>query len=75
MVMTDRELYSRTTATAIDYYGCTDLARILNVNADDLQMWATGHRRPPTHVFLRIIDLANADETSRATLAGTANVL
>jgi len=41
-------------------YGYADLARILNVNIGDLQLWAAGERRPPTHVFLRIIDLSNA---------------
>jgi hypothetical protein len=55
-MVTDRELYS----LVIAYYGYTDLARILNVNVGDLHLWAAGERRPPKHVFLRIIDLANA---------------
>jgi hypothetical protein len=56
----DRELYMQTIAAVISYYGYTHLARILNVKVEDLRRWATGERRPPTHVFLRIIDLANA---------------
>jgi hypothetical protein len=59
-MVTDRELYSRTTAMVVAYYGYTDLARLLNVDIGDLQLWAAGERRPPTHVFLRIIDMANA---------------
>jgi hypothetical protein len=57
----DRELYMQTIAAVISYYGYTDLARILNVKVEDLRRWAAGERRPPTHVFLRIIDLANAE--------------
>ena len=58
---TDRELYSRTITAVITCYGYTDLARILNVTVDDLHIWAAGKRRPPTHIFLRIIHLANDD--------------
>ena len=59
-MVTDRELYSRTTAAVIAYYGYTYLACILNVKVWDLDRWARGEARPPTDVFLRIIDLANA---------------
>jgi hypothetical protein len=43
------------------YYGYTYIACIRNVNIDDLRRWAAGQRRPLTHVFSRIIDLANGD--------------
>jgi hypothetical protein len=62
----DRELYARTTVAVIACYGYGDLARILNVNIWDLHLWATGERRPPTHVFLRIIDLANVEAKETA---------
>ncbi|HZO00137.1 MAG TPA: hypothetical protein VFB93_02970 [Burkholderiales bacterium] len=58
-MVTDRELYVNAISTAIDYYGFTDLARILNVNADDLDQWSQGKSRPPADVFFRIIDLTN----------------
>jgi hypothetical protein len=59
-MVSDRELYSRTTAMVVAYYGEADLARILDVNVTDLHLWATGGRRPPRHLLLRIVDLANA---------------
>jgi hypothetical protein len=62
---TDRDLYARITNDVIDYYGYTYLVCILNVNVRDLDRWAEGRARPPTHVFLRIIDLANAEVTER----------
>lgn len=55
----DRELYTRTISTVVDYYeGYETLALILNVNIDELRRWADGRSRPPTEVFLRIVDLA-----------------
>jgi hypothetical protein len=57
MVTTDRELYVRTISDVIDYYGDTQVALTLNVSIDDLESWLGGTSRPPTHVFLRIIDL------------------
>jgi hypothetical protein len=36
------------------------LALILNVQVDDLCRWADGTARPPTDVFLKIIDLNEA---------------
>lgn len=55
----DRELYTRTISSVVDYYeGYETLALILNVNVDELRRWADGRSRPPTAVFLRIIDLA-----------------
>jgi hypothetical protein len=53
----DRVLYTRTITDVIDYYGYTQLALCLNVSIDDLDRWARGKGRPPTHVFLRIIEL------------------
>jgi hypothetical protein len=66
LMVTDRELYSRTTAAVIADYGYTHLARILNVTVRDLERWAAGQNRPPTHVFLLIIDLANAEAKEAA---------
>lgn len=55
----DRELYTRTISSVVDYYeGYETLALILNVNIDELRRWADGRARPPTEVFLRIVDLA-----------------
>jgi hypothetical protein len=59
---TDRSLYARATADVIDYYGYTHLARILNVRVDDLHRWSAGESRPPTAIFLQIIDLKNEVE-------------
>jgi hypothetical protein len=55
----DRELYARTISGLVDYYeGYPTLALILNVSVDELRRWAEGRSRPPTDVFLRIVDLA-----------------
>lgn len=55
----DRELYTRTISSVVDYYeGYETLALILNVNVDELRRWADGRSRPPTEIFLRIVDLA-----------------
>jgi hypothetical protein len=58
-MVTDRELTARITSDVIDCYGDTYLACILNVKVRDLHSWASGERRAPTHMLLRIIDLAN----------------
>jgi hypothetical protein len=55
----DRELYIRTISTVVDYFeGYDTLALILNVKVDELRRWADGRSRPPTEIFLRIVDLA-----------------
>ena len=55
----DRELYTSTISSVVDYYeGYETLALILNVNVDDLRRWADGRSRPPTEGFFRIMDLA-----------------
>lgn len=55
----DRELYIRTIAAVVeDYEGYATLALILNVRVEELQRWAEGRSRPPTDVFMRIIDLS-----------------
>ena len=55
----DRELYIRTISSVVDYFeGYETLALILNVNVDELRRWANGRSRPPTDVFLRIVELA-----------------
>lgn len=54
----DREIYTRTIASLVECYdGYATLALILNVRVDELQRWAEGKARPPTDVFLRMIDL------------------
>ncbi len=55
----DRELYTRTIASVVDYFeGYETPALILNVSVEDLRRWAEGRSRPPTEVFFRIVDLA-----------------
>ena len=53
----DRELYVQTITEVIDHYGYTQVAERLNVGMDDLDLWISGQRRPPTAVFLQIIHL------------------
>lgn len=59
-MVTDRNLYCETVARAIDDYGYSELALILNVTVEELDSWATGQRRPPAHIFFRIINLTGA---------------
>ena len=61
-MVTDRDLYVRTISDVIGYYGDTQVALTLNVRTDDLQRWLAGKSRPPTHVFLRIIELKSKVE-------------
>jgi hypothetical protein len=55
----DREIYTSTISSLVEYFeGYGTLALILNVNVDELRRWAEGKSRPPTEIFLRIVDLA-----------------
>lgn len=55
----DREFYTSTISSVVDYFeGYETLALILNVNVEELRRWADGRSRPPSDVFLRIVDLA-----------------
>jgi hypothetical protein len=55
----DRELYTSTISSVVDYFeGYETLALILNVNVEELRRWADGKSRPPSDIFLRIVDLA-----------------
>lgn len=55
----DRELYTRTITSLVDSFeGYGTLALILNVKVEELRRWAEGRSRPPTDVFLRMVDLA-----------------
>jgi hypothetical protein len=55
----DRELYISTISSVVDYFeGYETLALVLNVNVEELRRWADGRSRPPSDVFLRIVDLA-----------------
>jgi len=56
-MVTARDLYIRTITEVIDHYGYTQLALYLNVSIHDLDCWLAGESRPPTDVFLRIIEL------------------
>ena len=53
----DKNLFVDTITDVVDYYGYTHVASILNVKIDDLYDWSEGKNRPPTDVFLRIIEL------------------
>jgi hypothetical protein len=56
--MSDREIYATTISGLVDYFGGYEtLARILNVNVDELQRWSEGKARPPSHVFFRLIEM------------------
>ena len=55
----DNQFFSATILQLIDYYGVVDLSRMLDVETEDLFLWAEGKGRPPPEVFLRIIDLRN----------------
>jgi hypothetical protein len=57
VVTDDRDLYVSTITDVIDHYGYTQLALYLNVGIDDLDRWVAGEDRPPTDVFLRILEL------------------
>ena len=55
---TDRDLYTQAIERLVDYYGSYERpARILNVSTTDLHRWAHGEARPPTDVFLKVLDL------------------
>ena len=55
----DRELYISTISRVVDYFeGYETVALILNVNVEELRRWADGRSRPPSDVFLRIVELA-----------------
>jgi hypothetical protein len=56
-MVTDRNLFARTITDVVDHYGYTQLALHLNVSLDDLDSWLAEESRPPTNVFLRILEL------------------
>jgi hypothetical protein len=63
----DRDLYASTTIAVAELVGgLENLASMLNVNVSDLQTWSEGKGRPPTQVFLRIVDIK-----TRSTRAAT----
>ena len=65
--MSDREIYANTISRLVAYFGGYErLAVILNVNIDDLERWADGRARPPTHVFLRLIDMKDSPPSVQA---------
>ena len=62
-MVTDRNLYVDTISDVVEYYGYRRLALILDVKLDDLDGWSEGKSRPPTDVFLRIIELKRKVKT------------
>jgi hypothetical protein len=54
----DREIDATTMSGLVDFFGSYEtLARVLNVQVDDLQRWSEGTARVPPHLFSRVIDL------------------
>ena len=65
----DRGLYTEVIGSLVDYLGgYQTLALILNVQVNDLCRWAEGKERPPTDVFLKIVDLANGERVGNVEL-------
>ena len=70
--MSDRELYATQIARVVEYFGGLEtVALIMNVPPGDLLAWASGRVRPPTDVFLRLVDLYSecSPEARRAAFA------
>ena len=66
---TDRDLYTEVIGSLVDYLGgYQTLALILNVQVNDLCRWAEGKGRPPTDVFLKMVDLANGERVGNVEL-------
>ena len=63
-MVTDQDLFADTLCGLMDYYGERQLALILNVTLVDLYRWSSGKSRPPSEIFIRIINLSNAAERS-----------
>jgi hypothetical protein len=60
--MEDRELYVETICAVVEYFGSYQtLASVLNVRVEDLSNWSQGKDRPPTHIFLKIVDFARSE--------------
>jgi hypothetical protein len=58
---TDKDLCMEAIDSRVDDYGSYErFALILNLSAADLYRWARGRARPPTDVFLKILDLKEA---------------
>jgi hypothetical protein len=65
--MHDKTLYSGTITSLVDYFdGYQTLAAILNVSVSDLRRWSEGKVRPPSEVFLQMVDLANGEAARRS---------
>lgn len=63
----DRDFYAMTIGHALACTGGYEtLALILNVQLQDLIAWSRGSQRPPTQIFLRIIDLAVEGKTEES---------
>jgi hypothetical protein len=56
-VFTDRDFYRSVLAGALESFGSSTLAVILNVPAAELSRWAQGRTRPPAALVLQVIDL------------------
>jgi hypothetical protein len=66
IMVADKELYAQPIADLVeDFDGYTTLARVLNVNVDELHRWSEGRGRPPADVFFRMLNLATRKVVSR----------
>lgn len=60
--MEDRDLYVQTICAVVESFGSYQtLASVLNVRVEDLSNWSQGKARPPTDVFLKIVDFARSE--------------
>ena len=56
-MFTDRDFYRSVLAGALENFGLSTLAVILNVPALEVTRWARGRTRPPAPLLLQVIDL------------------
>lgn len=77
-MFTDRDFYKSVLTGAVESFGASTLAVILNVPAAELSRWAQGRSRPPASLLLQVIDLMwprGAGAATRANHAGPPRVL
>ncbi len=55
-MVTDRDTYAATVWGLAEDIGYDKLA-CLNVTVDEIHLWAAGKRRPPTELFLKMVDM------------------
>src|SRR5512138_3116444 len=76
-MFTDRDFYKSVLTGAVESFGASTLAVILNVPAAELSRWAQGRSRPPASLLLQVIDLMwpKSAGAQRADHAGPPRVL